>query len=178
MSTFLGITVGALALLGVLLVVVYVVGRVMMRGSPHHGDANRLRTTVELSGPRGKAGATVAIRALDDLLTLARRHPTEPMVQRDLLAAADHAMTAIPDELPADLIESLFAHAATLVGNGPRRSIAVSLAMFLRTRGATRAHTAGARELHERLQVVAPAIGKHHWPNPHQPPPRPAPYRR
>jgi hypothetical protein len=31
-------------------------------------------------------------------------------------------------------------------------------AMFLRTLGASRAHTAGARELHERLQVVASAI--------------------
>jgi len=177
-GTVATIVIGFLAVVGVLMIALTVFTRFLVSGSRHYQDAARLSKIVELVAERGTQGAFVAIRAVDDLMTLAGRHPTERMVQRELLSAADRVMTTIPAEVPPELLEAIIAYAEKVIDARPARGEAAQLARMLRTLGASRAHTAVARELHDRLAAQTPSIGKHAWPNPHEPPPRPAPYRR
>ena len=166
------IVLGLLALAGALMIGLTIFSRVLVRGSPHYLDATRLSKIVELVAERGTQGAFVAIRAVDDLMTLAGRHPTERMVQRELLAAADRVMTTIPAEVPPELLEALIAHAEKVIAARPGRGEAGPLARTLRTLGASRAHAANARELHELLGAHAQSIGTHSWHQPREPPPR------
>lgn len=176
--TLLLIALGVLAVIGVFWLVATLAAWRMVRRSPHHGESNRLARIVMLAADRRAPGATVALAALDDLLTLARRHPAEPIVQADFFGAATSAMAKIPDQLSADQLEGFIEHAGLVIGAGPGRLLASSIALFLTTLGASRAHTAVARSLHERLARQWRAFRHHDWPNPHEPPARPAPYRR
>jgi hypothetical protein len=151
----------------------------MIRQSPHHEESTRLARIVDATAGHGGPGTTVALKALDDLVALARRFPREPIVQSDCFGAATRAMARIPDQLSPEQLEAFIAHADTIITDRPGRLLAGSLALCLQTLGESRAHTAAARGLHERLARQWVAF-RHYdrWPNPHEPPARPAPYRR